>query len=80
METQMQGDRNIWYLTIGALCGCALLVFATPAMAEQVSREQDIVNLRLGQRIQVDDGSGARMTADGIVRAVQCVARLGTKK
>jgi hypothetical protein len=90
METQMQGDRNIWYLTIGALCGCALLVFATPAMAERVSREQDIVNLRLGQRIQVDDGScpagqikevsGARMTADGIVRAVQCVARLGTKK
>jgi hypothetical protein len=59
-------------------------------MAEQVSREQDIVNLRLGQRIQVDDGScpagqikevsGARMTANGIVRAVQCIARLGTKK
>jgi hypothetical protein len=90
METQMLGNRNIRYRVGGALCSCALFVFATPAMAEQVSREQDIVNLRLGQRIQVDDGScpagqikevsGARMTANGIVRAVQCIARLGTKK
>jgi hypothetical protein len=90
METQMQRNRNILYLIIGALCGCAPMTLATPAMAEQVAREQDIVNLRLGQRIQVDDGScpagqikevsGARMTANGIVRAVTCVPRLGTKK
>jgi hypothetical protein len=86
----MPGNRNIRYRVGVALCSCALFVFATPVMAEQVSREQDIVNLRLGQRIQVDDGScpagqikevsGARMTANGIVRAVQCIARLGTKK
>ena len=47
-------------------------------MAQQVSREQDIVNLRLGQRIKVDDGtcpagqikevSGAKMTHDGSCR------------
>jgi hypothetical protein len=81
----MQGNRNILHLVVGALCGCAPLVLATAVMAEQVSREQDIVNLRLGQRIQVDDGScpagqikevsGARMTANGILRAVNCVPR-----
>ena len=30
---------------------------APSAMAAQVAREQDIVDLRLGQRILVDDGS-----------------------
>jgi hypothetical protein len=68
----------------------ALFALAPPALAEQVSREQDIVNLRLGQRILVDDGScpagqinevsGAQMTAAGIVRVRKCIARLGTKK
>jgi hypothetical protein len=72
---------------LGGLVLCAL---ATPATAAQVSREQDIVNLRLGQRIQVDDGScpagqikevsGARMTATGVVGVRTCVPRLGTKK
>jgi hypothetical protein len=57
---------------------------------QQVSREQDIVDLRLGQRILVDDGScaagqikevsGARMTATGILRAIKCIPRLGPKK
>ena len=55
-------------------------------MAEQVAREQDIVNLRLGQRILVDDGScpagqikevsGAQMTAAGVVPARKCIPRL----
>jgi hypothetical protein len=68
----------------------ALLMLATPAGAEQVSREQDIVDLRLGQRIQVDDGScpageikevsGARMTPSGILRAIKCVPRVGPKR
>jgi hypothetical protein len=59
-------------------------------MAEQVAREQDIVNLRLGQRIQVDDGScpagqikevsGAQLTTTGVVRVKKCIPRLGTKK
>jgi hypothetical protein len=70
--------------------GIALAALATPAMAELVSREQDIVNLRLGQRILVDDGScpagqikevsGTKMTPSGILRAQTCVPRLGTKK
>jgi len=70
--------------------GFALCALAPSAMAEQVAREQDIVNLRLGQRIQVDDGScpagqikevsGAQMTTTGIVRARKCIPRLGIKK
>ena len=51
----MPGNRNILYLMIGALGGAALFTIAVPAAAQQVSREQDIVNLRLGQRIKVDD-------------------------
>jgi hypothetical protein len=67
-----------------------LALATTSAMAEQVSREQDIVNLRLGQRILVDDGScpagqikeisGAKMTESGILRAQKCIPRLGTKR
>ena len=82
----MQGNRNILYL----IASIALAVSATSAMAEQVSREQDIVNLRLGQRILVDDGScpagqikevsGAKMAASGIQRSVKCVPRLGPRK
>ena len=72
------------------LGGFALAALATSAMADQVSREQEIVDLRLGQRIQVDDGScpagqikevsGVRMTATGILRAQKCIPRLGPKK
>ena len=59
------------------------------AKADQVAREQDIVNLRLGQRIKVDDGtcpagqvkevSGTKMSAAGVVRARKCIPRLGPK-
>jgi hypothetical protein len=72
------------------LFGFGLAAPATSAMADQVSREQDIVDLRLGQRILVDDGScpageikevsGARMTATGILRVQKCISRLGPKK
>lgn len=68
----------------------ALLSPAAAMAAEQVSREQDIVDLRLGQRIQVDDGScpagqikeiaGTNLTAAGVVRSRKCVPRLGIKK
>jgi len=46
--------KHFWFLLLGSL---VLFTLAAPALAEQVSREQDIVNLRLGQRILVDDGS-----------------------
>ena len=70
--------------------GLALVLLATPVLAQQVSREQDIVGLRLGQRILVDDGScpagqikevsGAKMTPAGVARASKCLPRLGPKK
>lgn len=64
---------------------------AAPALAQAqvVSRESDIVGLRLGQRIQVDDGScptgqikevtGTTLTEDGVARSVKCVSRPGRK-
>jgi hypothetical protein len=73
--------------------GMALLVLeglVLPAAAEVVGREQDIIDLRLGQRVMVDDGScpagqikevsGATMSPAGIVRVRKCVPRLGVKK
>jgi hypothetical protein len=67
-----------------------LIGFATPALAQQVAREQDIADLRLGQRVMVDDGScppgqikevtGVKLTTTGVARARKCVPRMGTKK
>jgi hypothetical protein len=67
-----------------------LFGLVSAAAAEQVAREQDIVDLRLGQRIMVDDGScpagqikevtGVKLTTTGIARARKCVPRMGTKK
>jgi hypothetical protein len=66
------------------------LVAAAHALTNQVAREQDIVGLRLGQRVLVDDGtcpageikevSGAKMTAGGVTMARKCIARAGPKK
>ncbi len=71
------------------LSGLVLCALATSIRADQVGREQDIVNLRLGQRIRVDDGtcpagqikevSGTKMVATGVVRSSKCIQRLGPK-
>ena len=68
----------------------ALWLLATPAAAEQVSREQDIADLRLGQRVLVDDGScppgqikevsGSQITTGGVLRTRKCIPRLGVKQ
>jgi hypothetical protein len=78
------------FCSLAVLGGFALLPFESVAMQGQVSREQDIVNLQLGQRIKVDDGScpagqikevaGGRMSPGGIVRSTKCIPRLGIKK
>jgi hypothetical protein len=70
--------------------GLALWLVATAAFAQTVSREQDIPDLRLGQRVMVDDGScpagqvkevmGSQMTTSGVLRTRKCIQRLGTKK
>jgi hypothetical protein len=68
----------------------AIAAVPSSAIAEQVSREQDIVNLRLGQRILVDDGScpagqikevsGTKMTPSGVLRAQKCIPRMGPRR
>jgi hypothetical protein len=80
----MHGIRDTLLLMIGAL------IMASPAAAMQVSRETDIVNLRLGERVLVDDGScpagqikeisGAKLGPAGVVPARKCVSRLGPKR
>jgi hypothetical protein len=72
-------------------CLSLLIAFAlaTSARAGTVGREQDIVDLKLGQRVQVDDGTcpagqvkevrGAKMTDNGISRTSSCVPRFGPK-
>jgi hypothetical protein len=79
--------HRIWFFS--GLASIALT--AAPALADQVfPREQDIPELRLGQRAMVDDGScpagqvkevtGTKLTAQGITRARKCVPRFGAKK
>ena len=75
------------FLTVllSGLAACA----SSPASAQQVSREQNIGTLRLGQRIKVDDGtcpagqvkeiSGTKMTSAGVLRSAKCIPRLGAK-
>ena len=79
--------RRLSFLMLG---GCILYGLIAPTLAQPVSREQDIVDLRLGQRIKVDDGtcpagqikeiSGTKMTSTGIVRSQKCIPRLGPKQ
>ncbi len=78
-------NLHIRLLSILLLGGFALLPRPSSALEGQVGREQDIVNLQLGQRVRVDDGtcpagqikevSGARMTASGIQRTAKCIPR-----
>jgi hypothetical protein len=68
------------------LASLVLWPLRSSALEGQVSREQDIVNLQLGQRIKVDDGtcpagqikeiSGAKMTSTGIARGYKCIPRI----
>ena len=76
---------------------CCLIVLAVMlattaarALGQQVGREQEITDLRLGQRMLVDDGScpagqikevsGAKMTPAGVVRTRKCIPRGGPKQ
>ena len=72
------------------IASALLAALAASAHAQTVSREQDIVGLRLGQRVLVDDGtcpagqvkevSGARMTPAGVTPARKCIQRLAPKR
>jgi hypothetical protein len=89
----MPGHRNVLVLIIGALLAAAALVAtdasASAQQAQAVSHERDIVDLRVGQRVMVDDGScpagkiklvtGAQLTQNGVVRFINCVPRFAKK-
>ena len=76
-------------LLVSSLLLCAATALVSPAFAQQISREQDIVDLRLGQRVLVDDGTcpagqvkqvlGSKMTTAGVTRTRSCVPRFGPK-
>jgi hypothetical protein len=80
---------RIKLVSILLLGGLTVPTLAGTALADQVAREQDIVNLRLGQRIRVDDGtcppgqvkevSGSKMSSKGVLGSRKCVPRLGPK-
>jgi hypothetical protein len=67
----------------------AVLALTAAARADIVGRESDIADLRLGQRVYVDDGScpagqikeiaGMRLTASGVERTRKCVDRKGKR-
>jgi hypothetical protein len=73
---------------IGA-ASLAVLALTAAARADIVGRESDIPDLRLGQRVYVDDGScpagqikeiaGMRLTASGVERTRKCVDRKGKR-
>jgi hypothetical protein len=76
-------------LLIAAIASAASSV---PALAQMqiYPREQDVPEVRLGQKVQVDDGScptgqikeivGTTLTTTGVTRVSKCVPRMGTKK
>ena len=78
-------------MRLGFFSAVALIALSAPAQAQQtVMRESDITELRLGQRVLVDDGScptgqikeiaGSQMTPAGVVSTRKCVPRLGPKR
>lgn len=74
-----------------ATCFSLLLsiALASTSRAATIGREQDISDLKLGQRVLVDDGTcpagqikevrGAKMTDKGISRTSSCVPRHGPR-
>lgn len=73
-----------------ALGAAALVLLATPALADMVGRESDITHLRLGQRVLVDDGScpagqikevaGTKLTPQGVMAVSKCVERKSARR
>lgn len=80
----MLENRDLLFLLVGTL-----IIAASAAYASQVARETDVVNLRLGERILVDDGScpagqikeisGTKLTPAGVVPARKCISRVRSK-
>ena len=75
---------------LAAAIALGVVASATPSFADLVTRESEIVNLRLGQRVFVDDGvcpagqiklvTGAKLAVGGVQATKQCVERKGIKR
>lgn len=79
--------RTGFIALIGAV---AMIAVSAPVSAQQaLMREGDIVDLRVGQRVLIDDGScpagqikqvtGSKLSQNGVVRTRSCVPRLAKK-
>ena len=78
-------------INFAALTGAVALIAVTASASAQQAfmREGDIVDLRVGQRVLVDDGScpagqikqvvGSKLSQNGVVRTRSCVPRLAKK-
>lgn len=75
---------------VALVSAVAIGAMAHSASAQQaLMREGDIVDLRVGQRVLVDDGScpagqikqivGSKLSQNGVVRTHSCVPRLAKK-
>ena len=87
----MANTKAVTAPALAVSASLALCLLASPAAAQQVvPNERNIVELRLGQRILVDDGTcpagqikevlGSQMTTSGVLRTRKCIPRLGTKQ
>jgi hypothetical protein len=79
--------KTLCILILGTSGVCT---FITATHAQQFSSEKDVLGLRLGQRVKIDDGScpagqvkeisGTKMTSDGVVWTRKCIPRVATKR
>ncbi len=75
---------------VALVSGAAFVAMTHSTSAQQaLMREGDIVDLRVGQRVLIDDGScpagqikqvvGSKLSENGVVRTRSCVPRLAKK-
>ena len=85
----MSIHRHVLRPLLGALALIATALSAAAQQAQAVSHERDVVDLRVGQRVLVDDGScpagkiklvtGSQLNQNGVVRTITCVPRFAKK-
>jgi hypothetical protein len=90
MRHSVQSDIPALRALLLLVAGVILAATQAPVLAQPVGREKDILELRLGQRVLVDDGtcpagqikevSGTKMTPAGIARERKCIPRFGPKQ
>jgi hypothetical protein len=85
----MTGNRTVLCLIFSALALVAASAAANAQQAGALAHEKDVGELRVGQRVLVDDGTcpaghikevrGTTLNQGGVVRTRKCVARAGKR-